>query len=218
MKNRFLRLLAVSLFLSAPVVAGAAGGESFVSAPSQSQPMIVDSWGTAAEGIGNTADKITTIGQTATGFLQNLLMDWRNGGDLTLKVSQTLEDLGLPGGRVLQASIIKGVGEAIEKIGKVIDIAVKGTKIIDAIRAGDREAFKKAAAEAIIDTVAKFLGQVASKGTFAVLTGATVGWGALPAWAAGELVGLGVESLAKWLLEKYGQEALENLHFILVHN
>ena len=124
MKNRFLRFLAAAFLLGTPVVASALEGESFVSAPSQTQPMIVDTWGATAEGIGNTADQITTIGQTATGFLQNLLMDWRNGGDLTLKVSQILEDMGLPGGRVLQASIINGVGEAIEKIGTVIDVAV----------------------------------------------------------------------------------------------
>ena len=210
MKNRFLRVLALSLLSFAPIFA-MGQSESFVSAPSQSQPMIVDTWGNVADNVGNVTDTLSTVGQTATGFLQNLLMDWRNGGDLTLKVSQCLEDLGLPAGRVLQASILKNVGEAIGKIADKIDAAVKIVKVADAIARGDKEAFKKAVSDALIDIVSKALGEAASKGTFVVLTGATVGWGALPAWAAGTLVGMGVEKLTKWLLDKYARGALENL-------
>lgn len=211
MKNWLIRILSLTLLVFAPVAHSDSATQSFVSAPSQSQPMIVDTWGATGEGIADAAGKITSVAQTATGFLQNLLMDWRNGGDLTLKVSECLEDLGLPGGRVLQASILKGVGEALDTLGKTIDAAVKISKIADAIKSGDRDAFKKVVADVIIDAAAKALGEVASKATFAFLTGATVGWGALPAWAAGELVGMGIESGVKWLLDKYGREALENL-------
>lgn len=210
MKRRFFEILAFSL-LSLMPSAAAMAETSFVNPPSQSEAVIVDSWGDAAEKIGGVSDTLTSAGQMATGFLQNLLLDWRNGGDLTLKVSETLEDLGLPAGRVLQASIVKGVGEAIEKIGKAIDYAIKGQKVVEAIVKGDKEAFKKAAADAIIDILSKTLGQAASKATFAVLTGTTVGWGAIPAWMVGELAGAGVEGGARWLLEKYGRETLENL-------
>ena len=212
MKKMLSRILALAALAFVPVVsAETTSPQSFVHAPTQASPVIVDAWGDVAEGIAKGASGATSIAKDATGLLQNLLMDWRTGGKVTLKVADYLESHGFPGGRVVQASILKKAGKALEKLGWLIDGAIAAKDISTAIAKGDKAAFQKAVADFIINATAKIVGQVVSKVTFGFLTGATVGWGALPAWALGTALGMGSEKLVKTLLNKYARDSLEDL-------
>lgn len=212
MKKMFSQILALVALSFAPIAsADTTSSQSFVSAPTQASPVIVDAWGDAADGIAKGAGNATSAAKHVTDLLQNLLMDWRTGGKVTLKVADYLESHGFPSGRVVQASILKKAGKALEKLGWLIDGAIAVKEISTAIAKGDKAAFQKAVTDFIINATAKIVGQVVSKVTFGFLTGATVGWGALPAWALGTALGMGSEALVKKLLNNYARDSIENL-------
>ena len=152
MKEMLSRILALAVLAFAPVAsADTTGSQSFVRAPTQVEPVIVDAWGDVADGVTKNVGIGTSIAKNATELLQNLLMDWRTGGTVTLKVADYLESHGFPGGRVVQASILKKAGKALEKLGWLIDGAIAAKDISTAIAKGDKAAFQKAVADFIIN-------------------------------------------------------------------
>lgn len=204
MKNAFFRI-AAGLLLA---VTTFAGGFAWAGPTNGADPVPqVDVWGE----VGNTVDGGNDLGQAAQKVVVGVLMDKKHAGNLLDKVSGALSKVGIKGGRVFQAQILKKIGGAVDKLVKVFDFGIAFTKASDAWKAGDRAAFNKIVADYLIDMAAWAVGQAAEKGTFAFVTGSTCGLGALPGYAAGAAAGWAAEKGAKWLLHKYAQESLENL-------
>lgn len=204
MKNAFFRiaaglLLAVTTFAGGFAWAGPANGVDPV-------PQ-VDVWGD----VGNTVDGGNDLVQAAQKAIVGILMDRKNGGSLLDKVSDALSKVGIKGGRVFQAQILKKIGGAVDKLVKVFDFGIAFAKASDAWKAGDRAAFNKIVADYLIDFVAGRIGSAVEIGTFAFVTGSTCGMGALPGYAVGAAAGWAAEEGVGLILHEYAQESLENL-------
>lgn len=197
---------------SVAIAADNQGTQSFVSAPNPSQPMIVDTWGNVDGAVRDASGALSTGVGAASGLVKGLLLDWANGKEATLAVSEALAKIpGMPSGRVLQAAIVDKLGNAAAVVDAAIQTAFTIADATDAVQRGDKAAYQKAVADYIIGMTANIAGTLAGDATFAFLTGATVGLGALPAAAAGVGVGYLVTKGLEWFLNEYGRETLENL-------
>ena len=211
--KKFIGLLfAFVAILSTSVVADDTGTKYLVSAPSQSQPAIVDTWGNVGGAVRDASGAISTGVGTASGLVKGLLLDWINGKDATLAISELLAKIpGMPSGRVIQAAIVDKLGEAAAVVDAAIQTAFTISDAVDAVQRGDKAAYQKVVADYIISMTANIAGTAAGDATFAIGTGATVGAGALPAAIAAAGVGYLVTKGVEWILNKYAREALEDL-------
>lgn len=175
-------------------------------------------WGGTNQGAGTSSVPVEDVwGNTATvaglvnNALEGVLMDKNTVGSMTERVSDALTKAGMPAGRTLQTSILKGLGDALTALDGVFTTATAISKANDAVQANDKAAYQKAVAEFIVSMTAKIVGVAVSTTVLSAGTIASWGVGTVPSFILSGLAGVASEKVTKVLMEKFVQEYIEEL-------